>query len=154
MATKRGRGRPSGFKKEFAEQARKLCLLGATDVEVANFFEVSTQTIDNWKVKHPEFFGALKAGKKEADDRVVRSLYQRAVGYSHPETKFFQNAGEVITAETMKHYPPDTTACIFWLKNRDKENWRDKVEHGGDPDNPIEHRMSIDITGGRIPGAK
>lgn len=48
-------GRPSAYKPEYAEQARKLCLLGHTDAELASFFEVSEQTINAWKHAHPDF---------------------------------------------------------------------------------------------------
>lgn len=120
-------GRPTSFKKAYTEQAKKLALLGATDAQAADFFGVTEQTLNNWKKKHPEFFESLKAGKAEVDSKVVRSLFERAMGYTHPEEKIFNHNGEAMRVETTKHYPPDTTAMIFWLKNRDPENWRDKV---------------------------
>jgi hypothetical protein len=64
---KRKGGRPTRYRKEFAEQALKLCRLGATDVELAHFFEVSVVTADSWKKNHREFFGSLKEGKSAAD---------------------------------------------------------------------------------------
>lgn len=122
-------GRPSKFKPEFCKQANKLTLLGATDKDLASFFEVTVSTINLWKTEHPEFSESLKTGKVEADNRVVRSLYERANGYSHPAEKIFLDKfGDIVRAEYTEHYPPDPTSCIFWLKNRDKENWRDKVE--------------------------
>ena len=75
-------GRPSSYKPRFVQQAKKLCELGATDVELSDFFDVSINTIGNWKTQHAAFLGALKAGKDVADDRVERSLYQRAIGYT------------------------------------------------------------------------
>lgn len=119
------RGRPSNYKPEYSEQARKLCLLGAIDKELADFFDVSEQTINTWKKREPVFLEALKAGKEQADSEVAEKLYQRAMGYSHPEEKIFCNGGEVVRAETIKHYPPDSTAAIFWLKNRAAQQWRD-----------------------------
>src|SRR5881409_1569630 len=112
------RGRPSGYKPEFAAQAEKLCLLGATDMEMADFFEVSLKTIANWKHNHPDFLLALKVGKEAIDDRVERSLYQRAVGYKYEAVKIFMPAGasEPVYAPYIEHCAPDTTACIFWLK--------------------------------------
>lgn len=121
-------GRPSGYKDAFVTQAEKLCELGATDEEIADFFEVNVATIYRWKNKHPDFCEALKAGKEKADERVERSLYQRAIGYTHDEDKIFNNNGEPMIVPTKKHYPPDTTAAIFWLKNRRKDDWRDKQE--------------------------
>jgi hypothetical protein len=76
-------GRPSSFRPEYVKQAEKLCKLGATDLDLAGFFEVDVSTIWRWATKYPEFRSALKSGKEVADDRVERSLYQRAVGYSH-----------------------------------------------------------------------
>lgn len=127
-------GRPTKFKAEYVEQARKLCELGFTDVELAKFFEVSEVTLNAWKSKHPEFLKSLKVGKEEADTRVERSLYHRAIGYSHTEDKIFNDGGEPLIVPTIKHYPPDTTAAIFWLKNRKTAEWRDKqdVEHTGE----------------------
>ena len=120
--------RPSKYTQEYADQAYKLCLLGATDAQLADFFGVEEKTINNWKEKHPKFLQSLNNAKLVADNEVEKSLFQRAMGYSHPEDKIFNNDGEPLIVSTTKHYPPDTTACIFWLKNRQKEQWRDKVQ--------------------------
>jgi hypothetical protein len=130
-------GRPSKFKPEFVEQARKLAELGATDREVAEFFEVEERTVHRWKHENEQFCQSLKVGKEAADERVVQSLYRRAIGYSHDATKIAVNAaGEVTTVPFIEHHAPDTTAAIFWLKNRRRDEWRDKHEHehtaGGD----------------------
>lgn len=120
--------RPTLYKAEFAEQARKLCELGATDEEVADFFKVSARTVYRWQAVNEEFCQALKAGKVSADDRVERSLYHRAVGYTYDSEKVFQHQGDVVRASTREHVPPDTTAAIFWLKNRRPGEWRDVRE--------------------------
>lgn len=121
--------RPSRYDRGFCVQARKLCRLGATDIEIADFFGVAISTLYLWKVGHREFSEALKEGKAEADGRVEASLYHRAVGYSHDAVKIF-NDKEIGVTEVpyREHYPPDTTACIFWLKNRQAARWRDKQE--------------------------
>ncbi len=126
-------GRPSKYKPEYCEQAAKLCALGATDREVADFFKVTEQTINNWKTAFPEFFESLKLAKEEADKRVEKSLYRRALGYSHDGVHISNFQGAITKTPIVEHYPPDTTACIFWLKNRKPEEWRDKTdhEHGG-----------------------
>lgn len=121
-------GRPSSYQPEYAEQAKKLCELGATDIEIADFFEVSDRTIYRWQLKYPEFCQALKAGKDSADDRVERSLYHKATGYTFESEKVFQFQGEIVRASTREHVPPDTVSMIFWLKNRRPELWRDKTE--------------------------
>jgi len=124
-------GRPKKFKPEFVDQARKLAALGATDREAAEFFDVAESTLYLWKHTEPEFSEALKVGKATADERVVQSLYRKAVGYSHDAVKIMSVEGEVVKTDYVEHYPPDTTAAIFWLKNRVPEQWRDKtvVEH-------------------------
>ena len=120
--------RPSNYKAEYAEQARKLCLLGATDKELADFFEVSEQTINAWKTAHKEFLESVKRGKMQADSDVADRLYQRAMGYEHPETDLRVVAGTIVATPITKVYAPDTAAAIFWLKNRQRKHWRDKVD--------------------------
>jgi len=126
-----GLGRPSSYKSEYAEQARKLYKLGATDAEVAEFFGVSVRTIYRWQQSHEAFCHALKADKEPADERVKRSLYHRAVGYSYEAVKIFMPAGATapVYAPYTEHVPPDTTAAIFWLKNRRPDEWRDVNRH-------------------------
>lgn len=122
-------GRPSKYKPELPEQAAKLCRLGATDRELAEFFGVSESTLNLWKSEHPEFSESLKRGKAESDARVEQSLYRRALGYSHDAVKILMTKdGDVYREEYVEHYPPDTVACIFWLKNRQPEHWRDKFD--------------------------
>ncbi len=119
------RGRPTKLKPEMVEQAFKLCLLGATNESLADFFEVTPQTVGNWLAERGDFFDAVKKGREEADANVGSRLYERAMGYTHPEEKIFCNGGEILRAQTLKHYPPDPTAAIFWLKNRRSDLWRD-----------------------------
>ncbi len=125
---KRPVGRPSDYRPEYAEQAYKFCLLGADDVRLAEFFDVSIQTIYTWKKVHPEFLEALKEGKDRADANVGRALYQRAIGYSHPDVDVKVIDGQVVMVDLVKHYPPDTGAAMAWLKNRQPKNWRDKQD--------------------------
>lgn len=133
---KRERGRPTLYKTAFAKQAKKLTELGATDQEIADFFEVDVRTIYRWKHDHDEFCQSLKVGKDVADSRVERSLYQRAIGYEQDEVKIFMpaNAANPIYAPFRAKVAPDVTAAIFWLKNRRSQEWRDKqeVEHSGE----------------------
>ena len=121
-------GRPSSYKPEYAEQAAKLCALGATDIELADFFEVDVRTIYRWKNEFEEFCQSIKIAASEADRRVERSLYERATGYSYPAVKIFQYEGTPVEVPYREHVPPDTTAMIFWLKNRRPKEWRDRRE--------------------------
>lgn len=124
-------GRPVKYTDKTADQARKLCEMGATDMDLAKFFEVGIATIHRWRVRYPEFVAAMKVGKEMADDRVERSLYGKAVGYSHKVEKVFCYEGQVIKTKTTENLPPDTTACIFWLKNRRRNSWSDHHEVSG-----------------------
>ena len=129
LAEKKKRGRKSEYRIEYADQALKLCLLGATDKELSEFFSVSEQTLNKWKKDYPEFLESLKKGKNIADANVASSLYTRAIGYNCKATKFATSNGKITDSkEFIEHYPPDTTAAIFWLKNRQPEKWRDKKE--------------------------
>lgn len=136
------RGRPSLYRPELAEQARKLCELGATDTELADFFNVDVRTIYRWKHDYEPFCQALKTGKDGADERVERSLYQRAIGYEQDEVKIFMpaNASAPVYAPFRAKVAPDVTAAIFWLKNRRRNEWADvtKRELTGADGGPIE----------------
>ncbi len=127
--------RPTKYKAEFAEQVYKLCLLNAIDKEIADFFGVTEKTINNWKRDHKPFLQSIKRGKIKADADVAERLYQRAMGYSHPDVHISNYQGEITITELTKHYPPDTAAAFIWLKNR--ANWKDKQDH--------EHSGSINI---------
>lgn len=126
-------GRPSKYKAEYAEQAYKFCLLGATDAKLGEMFSVDEATINRWKEAHQEFCESIKRGKEIADAEIAHALYHRAKGYSHPAVKIFNNNGEIIVEPYTEHYPPDTGAAMAWLKNRQPKDWRDKqdIEHSG-----------------------
>jgi len=108
-----------------------MCLLKCTDEELAEQFHVHVATLYEWKNKYPEFSEAIRRGKTPADAEVAFAAYQRAIGYSHPEEKIFYNKdaeGEdrIVRVQTIKHYPPDTKALSLWLRNRQRENWREE----------------------------
>lgn len=130
--TKPTRGRPTLYKAEYAEQARRLALLGQTDAEMADFFGVSEATFHRWKHAHKDFCESIKEGKAGADAKVAAALYQRAVGYSHPDVHVSNYQGEITVTPLTKHYPPDTGAAFIWLKNRQPDKWRDRIEHQAD----------------------
>jgi transposase len=128
-AERRGVGRPTLYRPEYPKQAAKLCLLGATDKELSEFFEVSESTINLWKQEYPEFSESIKRGKVLADAQVAEKLFYRATGYTCHDSHISNYLGKITVTPIKKHYPPDTTAAIFWLKNRQKDKWRDKQEH-------------------------
>lgn len=118
-------GRPTKYKPEYDEQARKLCLLGYTDAQIADFYEVDERTINNWKSDYPSFFQSLKNGKTIQDAEVAETLLNKALG-KLTITEIKEDSSGKTTTE--KQIAPDTTSIIFWLKNRQPELWRDKQE--------------------------
>lgn len=122
-------GRPTGFKPEYVEKVTELAESGLTDAEIAEDIGVSRKTLWAWKKQFPEFGNALKTGKDIPDDRVEASLFKRAVGFEHDAVKVsFDKDGNPLYAPYREYVIPDTTAAIFWLKNRRKDEWRDKSE--------------------------
>lgn len=148
------RGRPSKYKEEFPQQARKLCLLGATDKDLARFFGVTESTLNEWKKVHPEFSESLKAGKELADAVIAESLFHRAKGYSHPDVHVSNYQGAITITPLVKHHPPDPTSMIFWLKNRRPDLWRDKPDPDGGDDAAPPISVTVHVRDARKPDAK
>ena len=121
-----GGGAPGKYKPEFCQIAYQMCLLGATDKQMAEAFGVCETTINAWKLRHEEFSESLLKGKIIADAKVAAALFHRAVGYRHPDEEVRVVNGQVVRIQTVKHYPPDTGAAMAWLKNRQPKQWRDK----------------------------
>lgn len=94
-------GRPSKYNPDDLEHIHRLCLMGCTDEGLADFLDVSRRTIATWKKKYPEFLYTVRGGKQVADANVAFALYEKAIG-------------------------GDTTAMMFWMKNRQPEQWRDQ----------------------------
>lgn len=130
-------GRPTKYKPEYCDQAMKLCLLGAINEELAKFFDVAVSTIGKWIAEEKEFSDAIRDGREKADAQVAKSLYHRANGYSHSEDKIFIYKGAPVVVKTIKHYPPDTKAAEFFLKNRRPDLWRDRHEFTGPDGGPL-----------------
>ncbi len=120
-------GRPTLYKPEFADQAHKLCLMGATKQELADCFEVGHSTIDSWLQRIPEFAQSVRRGRDLADGNVAHSLYSRAMGYTYETTKVLLHRGEPVPVPHTVHHPPDIRACIFWLRNRRPQQWRERT---------------------------
>ncbi len=122
-------GRPTEYKKEYDKITYRMCLLGATDKDLAGMFEVSETTINNWKLKEKSFFESIKKGKEIADSKMAESLYKRGRGYKHKAVKiFYDKEAGIVRAPYIEHYPPDTAAAFIWLKNRQPKLWKDKKE--------------------------
>ena len=142
-------GRPVKFDPAMCPQVERLCRLGATDRDIAEFFGVTERTVNRWKLEFPDFRQSLKEGKTAADVEVANSLFRRAIGYSYPAVKILvAKNGAVTKVPYERHVPPDVTACIFWLKNRARSNWRDRVEQEvtGVDGGPVKVENSISVT--------
>lgn len=118
----------SKYRPEYANFAREMCRLGATDVEVARGLGISLSCLWRWQSKYEDFFKAFLEGKDHCDDRVERALYHRAVGYSYPAVKIMNHQGVPVVVPYMEHIPPDVGAATKWLKSRRKEQWGDQQE--------------------------
>ena len=134
MTEKRKRGRPKTTVAEKLanipldlQKIEQMAREGLTDVMIGSILGLSEVTINAWKA-NPEFALALKKGKDDADKQVIKSLYQRATGYDHEDTYFSNYQGQVTATPYTKHYPPDVVAQIFWLKNRQSADWRDRQD--------------------------
>lgn len=105
---------------------------GLTDEQIANNMGVRRETLYDWKKKHPNISNALKRGKEVVDIQVENALLKRALGYEYTEEKveISEKDGRKVT-QTVKHVAPDTTAQIFWLKNRRPEKWRSEPRESG-----------------------
>lgn len=133
--------RPTKYKEEYASIAKTMCRIGATDIEICEALKIHKATFYRWKSEHKEFCDSLKIGKKVSDDRVERSLYERALGYTHHEDDIRVVNGQIEITPTLKHYPPDPTSAIFWLKNRRPKEWRNNPE-----DNNKQESKPINVT--------
>lgn len=146
-------GRPTDYRPSYVEDVFKLSLLGATDKEVADFFDVAESTINKWKLDFPEFSESMRAGKLKADTEVAKKLYDKANGAEWIEdfatkckTTTYENGKKVLETEEIqvtpirKAAPPDTQAISLWLRNRQGQKWRDKIDHEltGKDGGPIE----------------
>lgn len=132
-------GRPTKYKEEYDLQAFKLSLLGCDDDEIAAFFEVTRSTLSLWKIEYPNFSDSITDGKIKADSQVAGKLYDRAMGAERTEEMAFkvkktdydasgkkvQERDEILIVPVKRVEPPDTKAISLWLRNRQKDRWRD-----------------------------
>jgi len=117
-------GRPTKYNESLVERVFNLCLLGKTNEELSEILEISNATLHNWMNEYPEFLDAIKRGKDIADCEVVNALRLKALS-------------------------GDTTACIFWLKNRQPKHFRDRREIAVDT---VDSPFNLFITGDKDDG--
>ena len=124
---KKKMGRPKEEHKKEKAQAIEIALLGHTDKQICAILDIDESTFTLWKQADSAFLTSLKEAKFKSDTEVEASLRKRAMGFTYTQKAYGKKAGKVLTYDV--YVPPDTTACIFWLKNRQAEQWRDKQEH-------------------------
>jgi hypothetical protein len=135
-------GRPTDYRPEYIDDAREMAEAGFTDQQMMDFFGCSKPTFYRWQKRFPEFRNAIKVAKEGPDDEMERSLFHRGKGYEWTEQQAFKlkevswedgnkvERERVEVVDVRRVVPPDSTAAIFWLKNR--RGWKDKseVDHG------------------------
>ena len=122
-------GRPPRYSPDYCPIAYKFCLLGATNEDLADLFKVALSTVGNWLARYPAFKQAVHEGRDVADADVAQSLLHKAKGFTHPDVKVLAIAGEAQEVEYNRYFPPDTQAAIFWLRNRRRKQWGERIEH-------------------------
>ena len=138
MAKKIGRPKEDPCKKVNLDDLTDFALKGMTELQLSAALKISLRTLQSYKTS-PVFLARLKKGKDTADQQVVASLWKRALGYDIKESHWDPKSNKIV--ETSKHYPPETLACIFWLKNRQSLDWRDRAELTGKDGAPFEVRI-------------
>ena len=106
----------------------KLALLGATHAELADFFGVTESQLTSWIDRCQPFKNAMGLGKLKADAKVANALYKRACGYEYNEERAFSYMGDVDIVKVKRHMPADVNAAKFWLKNRQRDKWKEQPE--------------------------
>lgn len=141
----------SKYKPEYDELVFNYCKMGATDAQLAVFFKVTEQTVNNWKNDHPAFFESLKAGKEEHDTGlVVNALLKAAIGQTVLETTTDEGTSAKLgdfnsTSVKERYIPPNPTSAIFWLKNRDPKRWKDKQPEEIEAKDTVIHEVKISV---------
>lgn len=134
-------GRPTLYNPEVHDaQVNRLCLLGLNDEQIAGVMQISVPTLHAWKKQYPEFLKAVLEGKEDADGKVARALYERALGYSHPDVDIRVVDGALVETPIIRQYPPDPQALRMWLHNRQPKLFRERThtEISGVDGGPIE----------------
>jgi hypothetical protein len=118
-------GRPTVYTTDIDENVRRLCLVGLTDAEIAQYLGITPDTMYDWDKIHPSFLQARVEGRTKADAEVADSLRKCANGYDRKSEKIFLGpGGKVIRVECVDHYPPNAYAANLWLANRQRGKWK------------------------------
>jgi hypothetical protein len=132
----------SKYQPSFTIDARRIMGEGKCEYDVAQALEVHPDTFSQWKKDHEPLRLAIEAGRQDSYNRAERALFERAIGYSHPEEKLLvvsngQGQGSSVERhKTTQHYPPDPTALKYYLGNKRPDQWKDRHE--------VNSRITID----------
>jgi hypothetical protein len=148
-------GRPTKYLKEYDEQVFKYALLGIHDDHMADLFQVTRSTFYEWKANHPSFSDAIANGKEKADAEIANAMYHRAKGYEWEEDQIVKLktgpcSEQVVTKKVKKKAVPDTNAASLWLRNRQREYWKDRqdvtqdVNHSGETTSRVKHSIDAE----------
>jgi len=152
MKTKPKKGRKSAWIEKIQPRLLEIAAWtrdGYTEKQMCEALGIHTKTLGVYKKSKSILYKALKENKAIADLTVENSLYKRAIGYTYLEKieKIRTNAiGDIVFKDvnrTQKHIQPDTTAQIFWLKNREQEKWRDRREIYNKNETPTPLKIEI-----------
>lgn len=159
MSQGQGGGPKPKYRAAYVDKVKQLSKLGATEREMAHFLDVDEATFRRWKHEHPKLCAAVKLGKGPPNRRTEMSLFHRANGYSHDAEEIvpydhkeieYEADGKtvkkvifekrILRVPIVKHYPPDTTAGIFFLRNRERQKWQNfkAVEISTPPGKPLQ----------------
>jgi hypothetical protein len=129
-----------GYRPEYAYIALGLCWNGATNEKIAEFFDVSVDTLNRWTFKYPDLKRHIDMGRHHADQMVMEALFQSAVGYEVDVEKIFNNDGQITRVDTKEYIAPNVAAQKFWLTNRRPDRWsnREHTELSGPGGKPIQ----------------
>jgi hypothetical protein len=118
-------GRPTKYKEAFNDQVFEMALLGLTDTQMATIIGINQDTFNEWKKVYPSFSESLTQGKEDADGKVAKAMYKRALGLIIIEEALTKD-GQIV--QLRKELPPDTPAAKHWLANRQRKLWANNGE--------------------------
>lgn len=123
--TKKKVGRPPALDERLRNAAIKLAQMGFSDSRITQLLQVTMKTLASYR-QDPDFYQRMSEAKAMTDDRVVSSLYERAIGYTYPKEEIIVDkmTGAINRVVTLIHVPPDIAAIRFWLCNRRKSEWK------------------------------
>ena len=123
---------------------------GLTKDQIARSIGVSLSWFMKQQAEKPHFKEAILVGQAKGIATISNALFQRAKGYTHPEEKVFQHQGAIVTKIIQRHYPPDPTSMIFFLKNRSPEEWKDRMPEAlPNSDAVTPSRVEVTVVDGR-----